>query len=256
MVGTASDGPRAGDEREFLAALHAALLRVPYGSNLLYSGGLDSSLLAHCLQHLGRAPVLWVVGLSGAKDLAAARDGAERLGLPLHEVVIDPGELRSLLEPGTLGIGEHREPTRSVRAALELALGRTPGPSVVCGQGADELFGGYARYRAQAPEAAEANRRDDLDRLRRTEWPWTEARALALGRTILAPYLDPAVVDAALRLPISEVDGRSLTKPRLRAIAADHGLPEALSQRPKRAMQYGSGVRRALGSDVGPEALN
>ena len=103
----------AGDA-PFLTAWHLALDGVPDRPVVLYSGGLDSSLIAYCLGELGRDPRLLTVGLDGAPDVRSGRDGAGRLGLPWEGRTRSPGELRRLVDAEPEAFGR-AEPIRSVR---------------------------------------------------------------------------------------------------------------------------------------------
>ncbi len=233
----------ASPELAFLEGFHGALSTAGPRSCVLFSGGLDSSLVAHCLSHLGARPVLRTIGLAGAPDLAAGEEGGRLLGLPWSGTVIDPEELAGRPSRDLPGAPSDAPP---LRVALELAIRASDAAVTYCGQGADELFGGYAHFRDLSATAAEERRRLDLHRLEHTDWPWTFERALALGRVLRAPFLDWEVRRAALRLPPSEWHRAGEPKGWLRDVAERHGLPAALTRRPKRALQYGSGIARAL----------
>ena len=63
------------------------------------------------------------------------------------------------------------------------------------------------------------------------------------------PYLDPALVDFALKVPMEyKLDNKkdSLRKCILREVAADIGVPMEIVRRPKKAAQYGSGINKIL----------
>ncbi len=244
-------------ELELLGAalVEAVVARARGGASctVLFSGGLDSSLLAHLLPK-PPDPRLVTVGVAGAPDLAAARAGALELGL-LHEVreVSRESVLRRARDPSVVPEGL-REPLRSVRVSLALALeATTPGGTVLLGQGADELFFGYRHYRGLSPSAARARAEADLARLREVEWPWTVAWASRAGVRVEAPYLDDAVVELARRLRVPDLAGGERPKEALRRVARSLGLPQALVDRPKRAFQYGSRVASVLeGPGPGP----
>jgi asparagine synthase (glutamine-hydrolysing) len=228
-------------------ALSAALRSVgPPGSpvTVLFGGGIDASILATALAP-DRPVRLVSVGVAGSTDLDAGRTGAERLGLPWYAAVVGVPEVRASLERH--GLLRLPEPGRSVLAALGLGLSATPPePPVVVGQGADELFGGYAHFRGLSPAAAGRRRTDDWARLTESDWPATLAIAERLGRSIRAPFLDPEFVRVAFQIPLPAVAEGEPTKPVLRAWAKHRGVPDELADRPKRAIQYGSGIGAAV----------
>lgn len=229
-------------------ALETALTRLRAGRSdlaVLFSGGLDSALLAWELRSRPRL-TLSTVGTPHSPDLASAEAGAAVLGIPwVPETVGDPEvhELAREIEDETRAIPPV---ARSVQVAFALAVQRAPVRGLVCGQGADELFLGYAHYRGLSTVDARLRSERDLDRLLRDEWPRSQRIAHRLGKTVEAPYLDPGFIEAALRVPIALRLPDPVPKAFFRNWALHRGLPRVLAQRPKRALQFGSGVDRIL----------
>jgi asparagine synthase (glutamine-hydrolysing) len=212
---------------------------------VLFSGGVDSSLLAWELRDQHDLQLL-TIGLGGSPDLGAASSAAVVLRLPWHPVVIDPKEV----DPLTARVGDllakTDRVTRTVLLALALAFDHTPPAPVVLGQGIDELFLGYAHFRGLRRETAAARADLDLARLLDRDWPLTRQIARELSRVVAAPYLDAGFVAAARSVPIDLRLPQSVPKAFFRAWAAHRGLPSALTHRPKRALQYGSGIDRLV----------
>lgn len=212
---------------------------------LLYSGGVDSSVLAHELSRRDGLR-LCTVGVRGSPDLVAAESGARRLGLPWRGVAVGEEEVRSTLAELAEELAPLHGVGRTVLVSLAVAV-RSAGVSpLLCGQGADELFLGYAHYRGLTVVEAQERSDADLTRLRDEEWPRSRAIARRLGVDLAAPFLDPAFVTAAQRVPIPERLPRPVAKALFRAWATHRGLPVDLAARPKRALQYGSGIHRLL----------
>jgi asparagine synthase (glutamine-hydrolysing) len=214
--------------------------------SLLFSGGLDSSLLAWSVR--GRsAPVrLETIGVGDAPDLAAAESAARIIGLPWRPHRLTVKELGATARRFSGELAGLREPARSVALAVAAALERTDPRLVLCGQGADELFWGYAHFVGASETEGNARAGRDFERLVREDWPRALRMAAKLRRTLRSPYLDDEFVRAARALPPWVHSSRGgPTKPALRSLARGLGLPETLAARPKRALQYGSGVRRA-----------
>jgi len=126
--------------------------------------------------------------------------------------------------------------------SLALAIEGAAPALLACGQGVDELFLGYAHYRELPACEAELRSQEDLERLRALDWPRTQAIAEILEKQIVAPYLTPAVERAARRVPTELRMPKDVPKQFFRAWAESRGLPLELSRRPKKALQYGSGV--------------
>jgi asparagine synthase (glutamine-hydrolysing) len=150
--------PRSRREwRDALGAeLEAAVVRqlmsdVPLAS--LLSGGVDSTLTTHFMQaHLPTSPESFAIGFSsdgaGNETLQAAA-AADELGVPLHGRVLEDGDYArewSALVP------RFGEPTGNTSSAMLHSICADVGRShkvALCGQGADELLGGYPRHVAE-----------------------------------------------------------------------------------------------------------
>jgi asparagine synthase (glutamine-hydrolysing) len=212
-------------------------------TTVLYSGGIDSSLVAHAARRV--APIrLLSIGTADSADLRAAEEGAALLDLPLRVKVVGRTEISAALQGHDLR--REAEPMRSVLVALALALQACETRRVLVGQGADELFGGYAHFRSLDSASADRRRIQDWERLRTVDWPATLTISVRLGRDLRAPLLDPGFAKVALTLPIPPVSDSAVTKRSLREWAAHRGVPSALVARPKRAIQYGSGIARLV----------
>ena len=121
---------------------------VPVG--VLLSGGLDSSLVAAVAQRWcrerGTTLKTFCVGTPGSADLVAARVDAEFLVTEHHEAEHPGSDLLDAL-PEAVGIIESFDPALVRSAVPNLLLARLAGQHVkvvLTGEGADELFAGYA----------------------------------------------------------------------------------------------------------------
>jgi len=210
---------------------------------LLFSGGLDSSLLAWLVPP-NVPTLLVVVGVEGAIDLAAAHDAAARIRGRLDAHVLTPEEVLVGERRWRAELTDLHEPARSVTLAFALATAAAPTGPVLCGQGADELFYGYAHFRGLSDADARRRSLEDLRMLDGYDWPREVRIGESMGRHLRAPYLDPRVRAAAGRF--DSPGPHDPPKVALRRAAALSGLPRVLVDRPKRALQYGSGVARLV----------
>jgi len=113
---------------------------------------------------------------------------------------------------------------------------------ILVGQGADELFGGYARHRTASdlpPMLTQdfASLRDQAMR--------DQAVARHHGTCFSLPYLDLRVVRAARSIPADQFITGGTGKMPLREVAARF-IPPAIAFAPKKAMQYGTGIAGAI----------
>ena len=156
--------PRAMDEAAALAELERALLNsvevhqrsdVPYG--IFLSGGIDSSALLTLMARLNEQPVqAFTAGFSGTKahdERAQAQAVARHLGAEHHEINFDEGDFWTLLPEVAARLDDPAAdyavlPTYKLAARVKEAGLKV----VLSGEGGDELFAGYGRYRdAQRP---------------------------------------------------------------------------------------------------------
>lgn len=114
------------------------------------SGGLDSSLICAMAAHLGKSPRAFTVGFEEADvdELSKAQAIAKHLGLE-HQHIHLSGKLASQIAAHQLNLA-YPEPTADHSALPTLLVSDLASQSrkvVLTGDGADELFGGYDRYR-------------------------------------------------------------------------------------------------------------
>lgn len=210
---------------------------------VLFSGGLDSSLLTALAKPCSDLR-LYTAGYPGSHDLDAGRKGAGELGLAWEPVPIDDDVLRQAVAYLRDRVGVADPVTISFEVPLYLVCSKVPEKALLSGQGADELFGGYARYSTMSPSELGRARAEDVQRLLFGGFIREVRMAQGLGKTLVCPYLDLHVIESALSIPCEELFGELGNKLPLRRIAAGLGLSSAKA--PKKAAQYGSGVMKAM----------
>ena len=214
-----------------------------------FSGGVDSALVAAGVPD---APC-YVAGFEGCHDIAAAREAAAAMDRDLRVVEVTHDDIRERITDLVAATGRTNPMDLAIALPLFLVGERAAADGfdrLALGQGADELFGGYAKV-AKATE----DPRVDADTIRgaRRELLGTipdqaERDVLALraaGITPVTPLLHDDVVAAALSLPghlLVDGDERKIA---LRA-AARGTVPEPVRTADKKAVQYGTYVAREL----------
>ena len=200
------------------------------------SGGVDSSLVAVLAQRECMA-----VGLPGSHDLLQARHAADMLGLSCTCVAITPIEIENAV-PEIVAAIPKKDPVNVSIALTQYFIARRAGElgyhRIITGQGADELFGGYARY------LSTTTLKDDLARdVAGLEQQAARDQSVAAlhGTYLSMPYMDIRVVRAACAIPAEEKVHDGLRKIPLRTVAERY-MPKELAWYEKKAMQYGSGV--------------
>ncbi|MEU4569234.1 asparagine synthase-related protein [Micromonospora sp. NPDC023956] len=212
---------------------------------VVLSGGLDSSLVLAQLRDLGADCVAITVGVPDSPDVAYARRLTADLGVP-HEVVeLRPRDIRLADVREAIRISELTEYGDIINAVVSVPIFRRlreRGVRVVLtGDGSDELFGGCPMYHRVPPELSRQLFLHRIRNLCRTELQRLDRASTGHRVEARVPFLDLAVVELAMRLPLHLKlrDGRE--KWILREAFADL-LPAYVRNRPKHPMSYSSGL--------------
>ena len=226
---------------------------VPVG--VFLSGGLDSTLVAAIAARWyaarGERLQTFAVGVEGAPDLLAARRAAEFLGTVHRERVYTAAEARAAVAPVVRAI-EHFDPSLVRSAVPNHLLAEMTAAHVkvvLTGEGADELFAGYAYYHDDFDDAAELH--DELvatvESLHGLNLQRADRTTMAHSLEARVPFLDRAMIALALRLPPGwKETGDGIPEKRLLREAFTGWLPEDLLWRAKQQFGDGSGAAGVL----------
>jgi asparagine synthase (glutamine-hydrolysing) len=217
---------------------------------LLFSGGIDSLLLALVCKSLGlrfKCFYGFVAGLGQPKDLAFAEKAAKELGLELEAPSVSLKEAEELV-PKLVQLTGFSSPVH-VGVALPMAVACRAASkqgirAVFSGMGADELFCGYAKFRSSKDLAADSMRL--VQALPENDLKRDQAIAFASNLALKTPFLNAAITKFALSLPPEMKLSAKQNKVILRELAKDLGLSKGLAERKKVAAQYGSNADKAI----------
>ena len=239
----------AGEAAALIRAAFADAVAVRLDTHLpvgvILSGGLDSSLTLAHVRQIRPDCVAFTIGAPGSADIAYAAKLAADLGVR-HEIIeIQPREIRLAQVREAIEISELTEYGDIINAVVSVPLFRRIASMgirvVLTGDGSDELFGGYAMYDQIAPARARRLFLHKLANLGRTELQRVDRTSMASGVEVRVPFLDPVVVNLAMRLPMALKVRDGVEKWILRW-AFDDLLPGYVRQRPKSPMSHASGL--------------
>ncbi len=205
-----------------------------------FSGGVDSAIIAAIA---GRPCV--TVGIAGSHDISHATKVARKIGLDTTCVTVSPDDVEDALRAVMQVIPRVTPVDASIAATLYFVSqwAEENGYSrILTGHGADELFGGYARYLHT----------DDLEGLFRDDFAGLtlqSARDQAVANLfhclISYPFLDVRVVRAAEAIPAHTKVCGGVRKLPLKKVACGY-MPQEIAWYEKKAMQYGSGIWKII----------
>ncbi|HMK94388.1 MAG TPA: asparagine synthetase B [Candidatus Limnocylindrales bacterium] len=221
-----------------------------------FSGGLDSSFVAFLASKIGLKVKLLYVSMENESETEAAIAVSEMLNLPLQVHLFKDSDVEKTL-PKVVGLIEEADPVKvsvglpfywiaekSAEAGLRVVL---------AGQGADELFGGYQRYVTEYCKDGSEKvlktmfsdvvniHKSNLERdLKITSYHDIELRL---------PFASFDVAEFAVSLTVEcKIEPRpdTLRKLVLRRVALAAGMPRSVVDKPKKAVQYSTGMNDAV----------
>ena len=221
-----------------------------------FSGGLDSSLVAFLASKCGVKANLLHVSLENQVETQEAISAADELSLPLQINLFKDSDVENVL-PKVVELIEEIDPVKAsigvpfywaAEGAAEAGF-----KVMLAGQGADELFGGYQRYVNEfckdGSEKARQTMFNDVVRIHESNLERDLKITSFHDVELRVPFGSYAVAEFALSLPIEckiEQKLDTLRKLILRKVAQNVGMPASISDKPKKAVQYSTGINNAV----------
>ena len=205
-----------------------------------FSGGIDSTLVAYLAKKHTDVELI-AVGIEDSHDIEAAKSAAKLIDSDLSiitmngdDILTEAAVLQKKLNLTQFEVG--------FMLPFWMAAKNAKNPILMCGQGADEVFGGYARFRESKEDT---NLSEETQSLLKIIPVREEKIALLFGLELSCPYLSEEVIESSKLFSQNELIGIN-GKEKLREAAINLGLPSEIAHRKKKAAQYGSGSQRTL----------
>jgi len=221
-----------------------------------FSGGLDSAITALLAKLRNLDVELISTGLAGSQELRTVEKFAQELNLPISVETYEPDILEQYIRRILWLIEEPDLMKVSIAIPLHWAasLASRRGHSVLlCGQGSDELYGGYSRYARildnEGPRALTAELYRSLVQSPQVNYERDEQATDPTGIELRTPFANIDVIRFSLQIPLKfkvKKGNDAMRKWVLRETARKSGLPESLASRRKKAIQHGTGVENAI----------
>ena len=229
---------------------------VPVGAFL--SGGLDSSVIVALARRHKEELHTFAVGMEGSGDLLAARVVADHLGTIHHEYELTAEEIEATLPSIVFHLESFDQDL--VRSAIPTwftaRMAKDHVEVILTGEGADELFAGYA-YHADMQH-------NDLQReLRRSVTALHDVNLQRVDRMTMAhavegrvPFLDREMIALAQRIPPElKLHGDPPQEKWILRKAFEELLPEEIVWRRKAQFDQGSGTTEVV-AEVGERGMS
>ena len=213
---------------------------------ILFSGGVDSSLIAFIAKKLSCNFTCYTVGIEGSDDIEWAKKVADEYKLNFKYKVLSLDELELAIKNVVKILNDADIVKASVGSVLYAAgkLALADSNNVLFGGlGSEEIFAGYKRHEETLQNGFEALHKECWNGLKgmwQRDLTRDFAIAKSLGLDLRAPFLDKELIKAAMNVhPMLKLD-KNNKKIILREAAEFIGLKKEFAWRRKQAAQYGS----------------
>jgi asparagine synthase (glutamine-hydrolysing) len=239
--------------------VNAVVSRLPKRKfGIMFSGGVDSSLIALLAKQHNADFICYAVGIKGAADIEAAKKAANLMKIPLKFKIFTLKEAEKIIKkvtkivgPGTrTSLGEcdstltMKVGVGSVVYAAGILAKKDKINFLFSGLGSEEIFAGYERHIS----AADVNK--ECWKGLKAMWKRDLTRDIPIAEKlrikIATPFLDDDLIKTAMKIDGKEKINKKYKKVILRKISQELGLPKEIAWRKKKAAQYGSKFDRAI----------
>ncbi len=231
----------------------AILKRIPNQKfGILFSGGVDSTLIAYVAKQLGKDFVCYTTALEAgnfteAEDLKYAKEIAKKYNFPLKIAKLNLEEVEERLKIVCPLI----ESSHVVKTGVGLTMfaacekAKEDGIRVIfSGIGSEELFAGYDRHKMTSNVNKECV--SGLLKIYERDSYRDDVITMYNDMELRSPFLDIALIKYSLKIPTKfKLDSKE-SKIILRKAAEKIGLDNKYAFRKKVAAQYGSKIDKAI----------
>lgn len=231
------------DSDELIRLLRSSVRECAVGADTVavaYSGGVDSAMVERVAREFTKT-ICHTCAVRGSHDHSRAPIHAAESGAELRMVTLGRERLAGLVSKACYILGSD-DPLRIAYTVPIICVIDASGQDVILvGSGADELFGGYAKYlEVEDPSTAMVN---DIKKMQ-LENESLKKYAKSVGKRMEAPFHSRQLISFANRLPVERKLAQGERKVILREAAKALGVLSY--DAPKKAAQYSSGIMKEM----------
>jgi asparagine synthase (glutamine-hydrolysing) len=196
------------------------------------------------------------VGLPGSPEIMSVEKFADKMGLRITLETFASDSLEEYVRRVLWLIEEPNMMKLSVAIPLHWAAkvaAERGYETMLCGQGSDELYGGYNKYaatlRLRGRKALSDQLYESVIDSSKVNYERDDQATSPFAIELRTPFADPDLIRFSLTIPseFKVKDGNDeIRKWILRDVARGVGLPEDIVWRRKKAIQHGTGVEKAI----------
>src|SRR3989344_5341275 len=232
--------------------IKAVLKRKSENLGILFSGGLDSTLIAKIRKDNNIKFKCIAVGFEGSSDLDFTQQAKKLFGFDVHIRKISQQDIQEHL-PKILKIVQDTDVVK-IEVAIVIYFGLLEAKNlniknIFVGGGSEEIFCGYQRHLESHKKGLKQLHLDSISGLV-SMYDRDIVRDFKLSKYfnihLLLPFLDADIIQKAMSIsPSLKTDGIN-KKIILREVSKEIGLSQEFSNRKRTAAQYGSRVSSQL----------
>ncbi|MEW5759992.1 MAG: asparagine synthase C-terminal domain-containing protein [Candidatus Thermoplasmatota archaeon] len=212
---------------------------------LLFSGGIDSSILAFLILKKTNCKIrLYTVGTENSYDIRNARD-RNIFKLKAKEIIINENDVMNGMNDLLKMIGRMSAFEIAISLPIYFVCKVAKEKKIIYGQGADELFFGYRKYIFLSEKELKKRYAIDIKKCKNF-YERDKKIASAFRKEIYAPFLDPEVIKVCENIPVDYKIKNGMRKYILRIFALSLNVPKEVVWQEKKAMQYGTGLMKIV----------
>ncbi len=218
---------------------------------LLFSGGLDSSIIGKILIDLNVDFVPITVGIKNSKDVIASKKMAKdffknHVIIDVNKKVIEktiPEVIKIIDNSNVVDISVGCVTFLASKYASIFGLKK-----IISGLGSDEIFCGYKSHEVALDKGFEEVHKECEKRVMDVKKDLERDTKISknFDIKIITPFLEKEVVELGININPKEKISSDSKKIILRKVAKKIDLPFDICERKKKAAQYGSGIQKII----------